>query len=253
MSRRSVRTLRRNQSRGERQDCLLRGLGAGGSGGVDKYRESLLHLATDRTLLKLHQFHAADAIFRATTDCDPRFHEPIVIPILLSGKPISSYGSLAQSLELVLRLSGDSRTRARITKCAFYHRVWRPRTRRLAQSSRALAQALPMLPGWPHRPMQRRRSTPRRTPPKPLRAASTSLQPVGFRPPPRYPVVPQIGKRGCCSGIRRPNKAGRRQPEASESATPCPANRWQMRKKAVAHYPAFRLQGILMIRNVRKW
>jgi hypothetical protein len=168
-----------------------------------------------------------------------------VIPILLFGNPISSYGSLARSFEHVLRLSGDSGIpKARTLQYAFCHRAWHPRTRRQARSSPVLAQGLPIQPGWPHCPMQRRRSTPQRMPPGPPPVASTSLQPGGYRPALRCLAVQQIGKRNSCSDIGWHSKADRRRPEAAGSVTLRQANRWRMRKKAVAHNPASRLQEI---------
>ena len=129
-------------------------------------------------------------------------------------------------------------------QCAVCHRAWHPQTSRQARSSPMSARELPMQPGWPHCPMRRRRSTPRQTPPELPQVASTSLQPVGYRPPLRYFAVQPIGNWDCRSGIRQRNKAGRRRPAAAESTTLGPASLWQMRKKAVAHNPAFRLHGI---------
>jgi hypothetical protein len=62
-----------------------------------------------------------------------------------------------------------------------------------------------------------------------------------------------MGKRDLCSGTRPRSKAGRRRPGAAGPAALCLANRWQMRKKAVAHNPEFRLLGILIESNVQRW
>ena len=135
--------------------------------------------------------------------------------------------------------------KARTMQCVFCHRAWHPQTRRQARSSPRSAQGLPIQPGWPHCPMQKRQSTLRRAPPELPRVASTSLQAAGYRPPLRCFAVRQIGKWESCSSIRRRNTAGRRRREASGSAALRPASRWQMRKTVVAHSPPFRLQGIL--------
>jgi hypothetical protein len=128
-------------------------------------------------------------------------------------------------------------------QCAVCHRAWRPWTRRRARSSPMSARGRPIQRRWPHCPMRRRRSTPRRTPPELPQVASTNLRSVGYRPPLQHFAGKQICNRDSCSDIRQRNKAGRPRREAAGSPTLPRATRWQMRRKAFAHNPAFRLHG----------